>query len=231
MASRPIFVPRWEGSRLVEEVAIEFSWHPGFSPTQKKKNIRALHEAARDKGFERILEVSTKSDEKLASRLSAFNLKVAVPDGRYVPLESAYQGSKKFRDGGPFVELWNLPARDAKQNEKLKSSGPLIGFQFGSEEWGLEPKTAFYDWLYMYSLKDHASFLQKLLEYDGFTDIEFNPEKSLNCQVRKCAILASLLRKNLFPNIVCDKELFIGIIRPDSFAQPHSHDIKQGSLF
>lgn len=231
MASRPIFVPRWEGSRLVEEVAIDFSWHPGFAPVQKKKNVVALHEAASSKGFAHVLEVSTKSEEKLGSRLSAFNLKVTLPDGRTGPLESAYQGSKVFRDGGPFVDLYDLAPRDAKRDERLKNSGPLIGFRFGSDEWGLEPKTAFYDWLYLYSLKDHAAFLRKLLEYDGFTDIEFNPEKSLNCQARSCAILVSLLRKNLFPKVAHDKELFISVLRPDSFAQPHSQDIKQGSLF
>ena len=177
------------------------------------------------------MEVSTKSEEKLGFRLSAFNLKVNLRDGRSIPLEAAYQGSKVFKNGGPFNDLYDVSPRDAKRDERLINSGPLTGFRFEGDDWKLEPKTAFYDWLYMYALKDHADFLRKLFEYDGFTDIEFNPSKSINCQARSCAILVSLLKKDLFPKVTEDKEIFISILRPDSFAQPHSQDIKQGNLF
>lgn len=231
MAERPVFVPRWDGARLVEEKSVAFAWNPGFAPVQKKKNVLAMHAAAHAKGLHKLLEVSTKSESKLGFRLSAFNLKVRLADGREVPLESAYQGSKVFRDGGPFVDLYDVPPRDAKRDERLKTSGPLVGFKFLGQHWELEPKTAFYDWLYLYSLKEHADFLKVLLDYDGFTDIEFNPVKSLNCQARSCAMLVSLLRKDLFPRVAEDKDLFISTLRPDSFAQPHSQDIKQGSLF
>ena len=36
---------------------------------------------------------------------------------------------------------------------------------------------------------------EKLLDYDGFTDIVFNPQKSINCQARSCAIYVGMKRK------------------------------------
>src|SRR5262245_5736166 len=144
MALRPIFVPREHGPRLVDEVSLRFTWHSGFAPVQKRKNVEELHAAATKEGLRCVLEVSTKSADKLGVRLSAFNLKVALPDGRLVPLESAYQGSKVFERGGPFVDLYVFSARDAKQDPRLKSFGKLTSFRFGDADWKLEPKTAFY---------------------------------------------------------------------------------------
>lgn len=40
-----------------------------------------------------------------------------------------------------------------------------------------------------------------LLEYDGFTDIEFNPQKSLNCQAKAAALYVSLCRNGLLAGI------------------------------
>lgn len=231
MAERPIFVPRTDGQRLVEEVLIEFVWHPGFAPSQKKKNITELHEAAKSKGYERVLEVSTKSEEKLGQRLSAFNLKVEIEGVGSIPLESAYQGSKVFERGGPFVDLYSVEPRDAKRDPRLKESGRLCGFEFCSDFWELEPKTAFYDWLYIRSIYEHREFLQRLNSYDGFSDIEFNPNSSINCQARSCAMFVSLMRKELLTAAFSSKQEFISILRPDAFAQRHSIDLKQGHLF
>lgn len=231
MAERPIFVPRTDGQRLVEEVLIEFTWHPGFAPSQKKKNIVELHEAAKQKGYKSILEVSTKSEEKLGQRLSAFNLKVEIEGVGVIPLESAYQGSKVFEEGGPFKELYWVEPREAKRDPRLKESGRLCGFEFCSDFWELEPKTAFYDWLYIRAIYEHREFLERLNSYSGFSDIEFNPLTSLNCQARSCAMFVSLMRKNLLSEAVSSKEEFISVLRPDAFAQRHSVDLKQGKLF
>ncbi len=231
MATRPIFVPRTDNSRLVEEVPIDFKWNPGFAPIQKKKNVQALHDAARSHGYERLLEVSTKSEERIGNRLSAFNLKVFVPDVGDIPLENAYQGSKVFVRGGPFSDLYLSNPREAKKDPRLKESGPLKAFRFDGETWGLEPKTAFYDWLYIRSIYPYREYLERLLRYDGFTDIEFNPGKSLNCQARSCAIFVALMKKDLLREAAEDRDAFISILRPDSFAQPHSQNLRQGSLF
>jgi hypothetical protein len=218
MATRPIFIPRYDANHLFEEMPLDFNWHSGFAVVQKKKNIATLHSAAKARGLAHVLEVSTKSEEKIGVRLSAFSLKVTTPDGFSVPLESAYQGSKVFEHGGPFTDLFFAEPRDAKQDERLRTHGALKCFKFGDAEWELEPKTAFYDWLYLFALKDHAEFLQqRLYDYDGFSDIEFNPKKSYSCQARTCAMLVSLLKKKLFPDIVYDRELFIKILKQTNF--------------
>lgn len=229
MARRPVFLPVEKRDHLVDEIVCDFKWNPGFSPTQKKKNVAALHEAARRKGLSPLLEVSTKSEEKLGQRLSAFSLKIGTPEGD-ISIESAYQGSKVFQTAGPFVDLYASDSRAAKMDERLRTSGKLLRFQFFDTEWPLIPKTAFYDWLYLSALQPHQEFLKRLFHYKGFTDIEFNPEKSINCQARTCAILVSLLKLDLLDEALESQDSFIRIVMQDSLRQPHSADLKQASL-
>jgi len=230
MAQRPIFVPFSEGLRFVKEVPVEFKWNPGFAPIQKKKNVVALHEAAKVKGFERLLEVSTKSEEKLGQRLSAFNMPIAMDDGTQITIECAFQGSKVFEQGGPFTDIYKGTSHEAKKDERMRSSGRIIGFRFEDFEIPSEPKTAFYDWLYARALAPHREFLSRFDSYDGFTDIEFNPAKSINCQARSCALFVSLVRKGLLEDAISTPSRFIEVVSADSFSQPYSDDVKQGRL-
>jgi hypothetical protein len=231
MAERPIFIPRIDGQRLVEEVSISFIWQKGMAPSQKRKNVVALHEAAAKRGFTPLLEVSTKSEERLGQRLSAFNLKVQLDEIGPIPLESAYQGSKVFEHGGPFRDLYKADSRDAKRDLRLRGSGGLVGFRFEGADFPVVPKTAFYDWLYIRALYPHREFLLRLREFAGFTDIEFNPEKSLNCQARACATFVSLQTKGLLEAALRSPKAFMGILLPDSVVQPHSYADRQQALF
>jgi hypothetical protein len=229
MAKRPVFLPVGQKDHLVDEIQCEFQWNPGFSASQKKKNVVALHESARRKGLSPLLEVSTKSEEKLGQRLSAFSLRIDTPEGE-ISIESAYQGSKMFQAGGPYIDLYGKDSRSAKQDERLRASGQLLGFRFFGQDWPLIPKTAFYDWLYLTALQPHQVFLARLFQYKGFTDIEFNPEKSINCQARTCAILVSLLKLNLLDEALSSQEHFINVVMRDSLRQPHSVELRQASL-
>lgn len=231
MAVRPIFIPSDQPCRLVEEISIEFPWHKGMAPSQKKKNVAELHSAASKRGLLPLLEVSSKSDEKLGTRLSAFNLKVDLDEGSSVPLENAFQASKVFSNGGPFVDLLWVEPRDAKRDERLSSSGKLIGFNFQGQEFPLIPKTAFYDWLYIRALYPHREFLARLQQYKGFTDIEFNPSKSINCQARSCATFVSLDRLDILRQCAQSSSYFMHVLLPDSLEQPHSDNERQGSMF
>jgi len=212
MATRPVFVPVTAGDRLVSETQIEFAWNSGFAPSQKKKNVVALHNQAAQIGLTPILEVSTKSDEELGQRLSAFNLQVEFSDLR-IPFESAYQGSKVFRNGGPFTDLYELAAFEAKKDPRLRNSGPLMSFDFYGVKFPLTPKTAFYDWLYLHSLYRNRNFWrQRLPIYAGFTDIEFNPEKSINCQARTCAMFVSLEAKEQLDESIDSFDTFVHLL-------------------
>lgn len=229
MAKRPIFIPVGKTEHLVEEVQVEFEWNPGFAPVQKKKNIVAMHEAAKAKGILPLLEISTKSEELMGQRLSAFNLKIATDIGE-ISIESAFQGSKIFENGGPFTDIYGKDSRGAKKDERLRESGQLIGFNYFGQEWPLVPKTAFYDWLYLNALQLHQDYLARLFKYKGFTDIEFNPAKSINCQARTCALLISLLKLNLLDDALISQRDFIEMVSSDSFKQDHSEDLRQGKL-
>jgi hypothetical protein len=230
MAKRPVFMPVGEGQRFVRELTIEFTWSPGFASVQKKKNVLALHEAARERGLSPLLEVSTKSESQLGQRLSAFNLPVELANGSETALECAFQGSKVFERGGPYVDIYQKTSREAKKDERLRESGRLVGFSFGEIDFPIEPKTAFYDWLYIRALAPHVEYLKRLNGFAGFTDIEFNPEKSINCQARACALFVSLARMDLVQLVACSPERFVQTVMVDSFAQPYSADIRQGRL-
>lgn len=198
MAMRPVFVP---GKRKNEAdvYMTEFQWNSGLSVSQKRKNINALHEAHRRRFPEgKVLEISSKSENPLGVALSAFNLKMAVPDlEQRVPLECVFQGGKVFSAGGPYTDLYNGTARDAKRDPRLRSSGMIKGFWFDGKSFPLVPRTAFYNWLYVNALMENPQLAEKLIQYDGFTDIEFTPDKSMNCQAEAAALYVTLARKNL----------------------------------
>ena len=53
------------------------------------------------------------------------------------------------------------------------------------------------------------------MEYDAFTDIAFNPQKSINCQAEAAAIYVSLKKQGLLEEALKDKENFRKIVYPD----------------
>lgn len=232
MAERPIFVPKPETDELVKEVFLRLTWSPGFALVQKEKNIEALHQAAGAEGYRKVLEVSTKSDNERGRHLSAFYLKVKSTRRGEMPLECAFQGSKVFEGGGPFVDMYEMDVREAKKDPRLKESGRLIAFDFEGTRWPLEPKTAFYDWLYTGSIYPHREWAAKLYAYDGFSDIEFNPFRSINCQARSIALFLSLMKRRQLDEAVESPESFIRILRNSEYhPQLRSDDFAPRELF
>jgi hypothetical protein len=199
MAQRPVFVPL-DRAPWVRQRTVEFKWHAGMAVSQKQKSIASLHAAARSHWqFARILEISTKSTQSEGVFASAFNLKIEMPSGTQTSLECAYQGSKRFVGGGPFTDLYRRTPLDAKRDERVKgSAGRLLAFEYFGETWPLDPPSLFYDWLYITALtqEHNASLLSKVREYDAFTDIEFNPEKSVSCQANSAAIAVALKKSS-----------------------------------
>jgi hypothetical protein len=220
MVERPIFVAKPSSLELVEEVFLHLFWRPGFAAAEKKENVRALHEAAENAGYRNVLEVSTKSANKRGRHLSAFHLRVKTTQKGSVPLECAFQGSKVFERGGPFVDLLNAVPSDAKKDRRLKESGQLVAFRFEGIDWPLEPKTAFYDWLYVTSIYPHREWAVKLYAYGGFSDIEFDPTRSISCQARSVALFLSLMKRGQLDQAMKSSSDFINILQ-DSDYRPH----------
>lgn len=183
MATRPAWTV--VNNRVIR-MNYEFTFNPGFSKTQKQKNVQALHSAIR----ERTLEVSTKSFDNFGVKLSAFNLKL-----QGIPLECVFQASKKYEKGGPYTDLMFVAPREAKRDERHHSSGRLISFVYNGIEFPLEPKTIFYDYIYLKAVREQFTTeeLKEIMDFEFFTDIEFNPQKSINCQAKSVALIKAML--------------------------------------
>lgn len=227
MASRPIFIAQ-DAFPYVKVEEIDFKWHPGLSVTQKKNSIKSLHEAAiKQHTHLSLLEISTKSDDPLGVNLSAFNLSVTMADGRSVPVENIFQSSKVFERGGPFKDLLNASPKEAKRDPRLLESGDLVGFISKDRLWPLQPTTIFYDWIYINTLRSNKKLAEQVATFNAFTDIEFNPKKSFNCQARSAALFVSLLRQDLLDKVLASPDGFI-----ETFSQNVSKaDPKQSRLF
>lgn len=233
MALRPVFIPAAEGPVFVRTEMVPFTWHPGLSPSQKRKSVASLHEAARDNlGLPAILEVSSKSTEQLGIALSAFNLRTHHPAlNRQTSVECAFQSAKVFQQGGPFLDLLEMTSRDAKRDPRLRDSGPLIAFLFDGEEWPIEPQTAFYDWLYIQALLNTPELAQPIMAHGAFTDIEFNPQQSINCQAYSVALCVSLARRGLVMEAAKSRDTFLACLKGTRISNARQDDLKQGSLF
>lgn len=198
MAKRKTFVVSLND--IFEEKEIEFVFYSGFSITQKQKSIESLHNAIKELYYDaEILEISSKSPIELGRKLSAFNLKL---DG--IALENIFQSSKVFEYGGPYEDLLSKTPIEAKKDPRIKDSGRIIGFKYQGINYPTIPKTLFYDWMYCQALYSDKELMSSIINYDFFTDIEFNHEKSLNCQARSAAIFVSLYQKGLLEECLSD---------------------------
>ena len=103
-------------------------------------------------------------------------------------------------------------SREAKTDSRLKNSGALKAFKYFDREFPLEPKTYFYNWLYIHALNLQTELADEILNYDAFTDIEFNPKKSINCQAESAAIFIGLSRAGLLSAALESKENFLEIV-------------------
>lgn len=215
MAQRPIFIPQVDFLG-VEERLLDFVWHPGMSASQKKKSVVELHKSANSIGLKKILEVSSKSELDLGIELSAFNLVITTKkNNNKFTVETAFQGSKVFERGGPYRDLFGMDSRSAKKDIRLKESGNLKGFSFFNHDFPLIPRTYFYDWLYINALIQNSELAESVLEFDGFSDIEFNPKKSINCQAHAVALYISLHKLRLLDKAMESPENFL------TYCQPH----------
>ena len=202
MAQRPVYVSI-SHSPFYKRIDVEFTFNSGLSVSQKRKNIEAIHQAFLKRYPNGVpLEISSKSLQPLGVNLSAFNLKKRISSLNIeVPVENVYQGGKKFLCGGPYTDLYNVSPKEAKQDERLKYSGPLKAFSFEGVDYPIEPKNGFYDWIYIQAIQENKEIGEEINNYDAFTDVEFNPNKSLNCQARAAAIFVGMAKAGLLDKI------------------------------
>ena len=68
----------------------------------------------------------------------------------------------------------------------------MLGFSFFGEDWTLQDD--FYTWIYLVGLFQNKTISEKILNYEAFTDIEFNTKKSFNCQAYSAAFYVSMVK-------------------------------------
>lgn len=123
-----------------------------------------------------------------------------------------FQSSKKFEKGGPFLDILDKDSKSAKKDKRLRKNGKLVCFMYKGEKWELEPQTLFYDWLYInvldINIKEKKLKLKEIKKYQIFTDVEFNHEKSINCQARSLALYIVLHNMKQLKKSLKDKEVF-----------------------
>lgn len=231
MATRPIFIPNNTENPGAEEKLLEFKWHSGLAKSQKQKSVAELHNAAKKIGFKNVLEISSKSELELGVSLSAFNLIIETKKNKNIfTVEAAFQGSKVFSKGGPYKDLISMNSLAAKKDIRLKESGSLIGFEFFGKKFPLEPRTYFYDWIYINALAKQTELADKVLSFDCFTDIEFNPKKSINCQAHSVAVYISLVKTSLIKDALSSPEDFLDILKKHYENQRRNIGVQDGLI-
>ena len=230
MAKRPVFVVS-DTQPFFVELLVDFQYHSGFSIKQNQESIKSLHCAFLSSYPNyRVLEISSKSENPLGVNLSAFNLYIETKGQQKFSVEAAFQASKVFENGGPYMDLLTKSSREAKKDLRLKNSGRLQYFYFINRRFDLNPSTYFYNWLYINTLHLYSELAEQLVAHDAFTDIAFSPKKSINCQARSAAIYVSLFRQGLLPEALKNKDSFLDIVYKSSGRQMHSNS-KQMTLW
>lgn len=210
MAKRPAFFI--QQGKVVSEV-YSFEWFSGFAVSQKQKSIESLHSAIlkADAGA-KPLEISTKGKEAIGIRLSAFNLKL----DNYA-LENVFQSAKVFENGGPYLDLLDVLPKEAKRDQRLHNSGDLRAFRYQNQDFPIIPKTVFYDFIYIAAVKKMFNIdeINAISNYNYFTDIEFNPAKSINTQARAAAMI----------KLIVDEYGYLPDFSKEQFIQYHKEHI------
>lgn len=237
MAKRPVFYVN-DNNQWVKENVL-FEWFPGFAKSQALKSVQSLQDAFRDQHPEaKVLEVSSVSPEEWGQAASAFNLTWTNESGKKYTVEQMFQAGKVFEKNGSQRKLLDVPSNEAKARiKKLNKVDRLVRFQLFKDSYGLEPKTYFYNWLYLRTLhkEENQEIANEVLKYDAFTDIYFNPKKSINCQAEACSIYVALSRQGRLDEVLNGRETFKDIVYPHPHHLSLSKDLdKQGeqlSLF
>ena len=99
MATRPVFFPTEKGPHLVRERHFDFRWSSGFAEVQKKKNVRALHDAAHREGIDDLLEIM---DQALFPGRIPVSPHHGIPVRRYRKQDALYLPRGAGLKTGPF---------------------------------------------------------------------------------------------------------------------------------
>lgn len=205
MANRIVFETKLS-KPYFKKIFIDASFPKGwlYKPELAIKEVNDMYKIKTDVTVDPF-EVSSAADNELGVKLSAFNLK--NKDGKTV--ECIFQSSKKFENGGPYLDLLDVSSNVAKKDKRLRTSGNLVAFVLNGKEYPLIPRTAFYDFVYISALLENKDLCENLDNYNAFSDIWFNPDKSLNCQAEAMALYRGLKQANKLDKAMASFDEFV----------------------
>ena len=188
MSTRPCFIV-YPGEPLPQQIDIDFLWIRGQAHSRRVLCADELAHAIRSKFPEgRHLEVSTYSRTDLGLRLSAMN--VRFRSGCYADrtVESVYQSSKVFANGGPYLDIIDDGyVGNPKRDPRLQNSGDLEGFHINSTTIALSDAERLYDAIYITALRQNPKLFTTCMSYNIFTDIAYNPKTMHSTQAAAIA--------------------------------------------
>lgn len=185
MANRPVFMSRED--KLYQE-NIEFKWHSGFSVGQKRKSVEELHrEFNKQYPGKNVLEVSNASLHPLSGELSVDTLR--NEDGG---VSSILLGSQMFVKGGPFPSMYVKSLEEVKKDPQLKKSGKLIAYNYKEGTFRVHDNNKFFHWVIVNVLYTRPDLAEKVIKFDGFTDINYNPNKPSDSLAESLSIFKML---------------------------------------
>lgn len=103
-----------------------------------------------------------------------------------------------------------LSAHPGARMLEVSGGSPLV---LGAElsAFRLEPRTFFYDWLYVSALAGHPELVNELEHRAAFTDIEFNPKRSINCQARSVFLFQGLRAAGVVDRALGSADAFLRV--------------------
>lgn len=211
MAKRIVF---YVEDKQFKRKSINFQWFPGFAKVQVQRSIQSLHQNFKKlHPAAKILEISSASPTNFAAQASAFNLTIHTKKNNYT-VEQIFQAGKYFKKNGSQQRLLNVSSKVAKKEiSELNKHDQLDHFEIFGQKFPLEPKTFFYNWIYIGVLyRQHKQLAQKILQYDAFTDIYFNDQKSFNCQAEACSIYIALFRQGKLDKALESQKNFLQMV-------------------
>ncbi len=220
MANRPVFVCT-DKFPWFKKVDITFTWNSGFSLAQKQKNINAIHEGYVTRFPDSpILEVSDKCELELGKQLSMNSLTMKSPDEQLFVVENLFYSAQVFEHGGPYLEFMTDSPQDWKTERRLRLSGPMIGYSLFDIDYPKHPQDIFFDYVYIRALMDNPDLADAIMDYEAFSDIEFNPERSLTCQARAAAMYVSLRKEDQLDQCVDFESFYVLLTNDESYPGP-----------
>lgn|GEM_PF-97942 len=204
MANRPVFMPL-ERFPYYQQISVDFQYTTGFEAEKRQKNIEAIHDRFGLKfPDKKILEISAFSLQPEGEVLSSMKLLRRLPSREErLSVENIYQAGRFFTEDGPFLDLLDMTPEMAREDERLEKSGSLLGYTFDGDVVPHDPPQFFFNWLYLNALlePENEEIAGRLMDYDAFSDIEFNPSRSINGQGRAAAMYVSLRRMGLLEKV------------------------------